>query len=70
MIETFVNLYVDACYDGGFYAFFELMSIIDKVNMKKVGMIRNILDYESCNKTKEVQKNGLQKTSGNALSRC
>ena len=70
MIETYEKMYVDACNEGGIYAFLELMSIIDKVNMKKVGMIRNILDYESCNKTKEVQKNGLQKTSGNALSRC
>ena len=69
MVETYEKMYVDACAEGGVYSFLEITSIIDKLNIKKINMIREILNRNS-GKNMEVVEDGLQKTSRNALSKC
>jgi hypothetical protein len=69
MIETYEKMYVDACTVGGVYSFLEIMSVIDKLNIKKINMIRETLNRNS-GKNMEVVEDGLQKVSRNALSKC
>ncbi len=69
MYESYEKMYIDACDEGGVYSFLEIMSILDKLNIKRVSMVRSIINGTK-EKSMEVEKNGLQKIGRNALSRC
>lgn len=66
-IESYEKMYLDALREKGIYAFLEAMSIVDKVNYKKVMAIRNVLFAKEMERLKE-GNNELRRISGTTIS--